>query len=45
MDILEQIKKIDKSNMLNLLMIFPEQFKDAVEIGNLFNIQPFVYQF
>ena len=39
MDILEQIRKIDKSDMLNLLTTFPEQFENAVEIGNSFKYQ------
>jgi len=37
MNILEQINNFDKSNMLNLLTAFPEQFDEAVKIGNSFD--------
>ena len=39
MNISELIKTFDKSNMLKLLLTFPEQFKQAVDIGNSFDFK------
>ncbi|MBC8181777.1 bifunctional phosphoglucose/phosphomannose isomerase [candidate division KSB1 bacterium] len=39
MDFKEHIKRYDKSNMLELLLTFPEQFKQAVEIGYSFDFK------